>query len=59
MEETWQHRGWLVVDNEFNREHYDTIVGLIFDVPPSYAQVIATDRPSDYYSKDDYDHSRN
>jgi len=30
---------YYVIDNSFNREHYSDIIGEIYSVPPSYAQL--------------------
>ena len=39
---------FLVVDNEFNRCWNNEIVGLRFEVPPSYTAVLECDVKADY-----------
>ncbi len=45
---------FLVMDNEFNRKWNAELIGLRFQIPPSYCCVIELDEKPDYNNVQEY-----
>lgn len=48
------NNSFLVVDNTFNREWNAELIGLRFEVAPSYTGVVASNVKADFFNFEEY-----
>lgn len=51
---TGMNTSFLVVDNAFNREWNAELIGLRFEVAPSYTGVVASNVKADFFNFEEY-----